>query len=92
MEKKETYREQQETFALALGKRVKALRSERGYSQEKVARLAEISLNGYKNIERGTTDKGKLTNPRAFTLLAVANAFDMHLTELLDFSNTDIAD
>lgn len=78
---------QQEIFSASLGRRVFTLRRARGLSQEAVARRAGISLNGYKNIERGKTDKGVLTNPRAFTLIAVANAFEISVVELLDFAD-----
>ena len=40
----------------ALGKRVRELRKERGYSQEKLAELADIHENHVRRIEGGTAN------------------------------------
>jgi transcriptional regulator with XRE-family HTH domain len=52
----------------ALGKRVRELRQERGYSQEKLAELAGIHENHVRRIEGGTA------NPSYLVLLKLARA------------------
>ena len=52
----------------ALGKRVRDLRHERGYSQEKLAELANIHENHVRRIEGGTA------NPSYLVLFRIARA------------------
>lgn len=60
----------------ALGKRVRELRKERGYSQERLAELADIHENHVRRIEGGTA------NPSYLVLVKLANALGVDTTAL----------
>jgi transcriptional regulator with XRE-family HTH domain len=62
----------------ALGKRIRALRHERGYSQERLAELADIHENHVRRIEGGTA------NPSYVVLMRIARALRVGPSELLD--------
>ncbi len=61
-----------------LAKKVKDLREEKSLSQEKVARLADVSNNTIVNIEAG-----KQKNPTIDTLKKVAQALDVPIEKLI---------
>jgi transcriptional regulator with XRE-family HTH domain len=61
----------------ALGKRVRELRRERGYSQEKLAEHAGIHENHVRRIEGGTA------NPSYIVLVKIAKALGVTASELL---------
>ena len=61
-----------------LAKKVKQLREKLGLSQEKLARLADVSNNTIINIEAGKQD-----NPTIDTLKKVAKALDVSVEELI---------
>ncbi len=61
-----------------LAKKVKQLREKLGLSQEKLARLADISNNTIINIEAGKQD-----NPTIDTLKKVAKALNVSVEELI---------
>ena len=56
----------------------KKLRAEKGYSLEKVARLADLSLNTVVRLESGTNK-----NPTIDTLTKIANALAVSVNDLL---------
>lgn len=58
--------------------RIKKLREKKGLSQEKLARLADVSNNTIVNIE-----SGKQTNPTIETVSKIAKALDVSIEELL---------
>ena len=62
----------------ALGKRIRELRKERGYSQEKLAELADIHENHVRRIEGGTA------NPSYIVLIRIARALRVGPSELLN--------
>jgi transcriptional regulator with XRE-family HTH domain len=62
-----------------LAKTVKRLRGKMGISQEKLARLADVSNNTIINIEAG-----KQNNPTIETLKKVAKALDVKINDLLN--------
>ena len=64
---------------LELGNKIRFERMIRGISQEKLAELANISIRTISDIERGITDI-RYTN-----LLQIAEAFQLTLSQLLDF-------
>ena len=64
---------------LELGNKIRFERMNRGISQEKLAELANISIRTISDIERGITDI-RYTN-----LLQIAEAFQLTLSQLLDF-------
>lgn len=61
----------------ALGKRVRELRQERGYSQEKLAEIANIHENHVRRIEGGTA------NPSYLVLVKLAKALGIAVGELI---------
>lgn len=61
-----------------LAKIVKRLREKQGLSQEKLARLADVSNNTIINIEAG-----KQNNPTIETLKKVAKALDVPVEDLI---------
>ena len=64
---------------LELGIKIRHERMKRKFSQEKLAELADLSIRTISDIERGITDI-RYTN-----LLQIANAFDLTISQLLDF-------
>ena len=64
---------------LELGHKIRLERMKRDISQEQLAELANISTRTISDIERGITDIS-YTN-----LLQISEAFDMNISELLNF-------
>ena len=62
---------------LALGAAVRRSRRERGISQEELAHRSSIDRSYMSSIERGSQ------NPGILSVLRVAHAMDMTLTELM---------
>jgi XRE family transcriptional regulator, regulator of sulfur utilization len=60
----------------ALGKRIRELRKERRYSQEKLAELASIHENHVRRIEGGTA------NPSYLVLIRIAKALGVSVADL----------
>jgi len=58
--------------------KIKQLREKKGLSQEKLARLANVSNNTMVNIE-----SGKQTNPTIETVSKIAKALGVEIEELL---------
>ena len=56
----------------------KKLRAQKGYSLEKVARLADLSLNTVVRLESGTNK-----NPTIDTLSKIAHALEVSVDDLL---------
>ena len=61
-----------------IGSNFKKLRAQKGYSLEKVARLAEISLNTVVRLESGVNK-----NPTIKTLTRIAHALDVNVGDLI---------
>ena len=66
------------TSKSSLAKRIESLRKKQGLSQEKLARLADVSNNTIINIEAGIND-----NPTIETLRKIARAFGVSVEELV---------
>lgn len=64
---------------LELGNKIRLERMKRDISQEKLAEIANLSIRTISDIERGITDI-RYTN-----LLQIAEAFNLSLSELLNF-------
>ena len=64
---------------IELGNKIRLERMKRDISQEKLAEMANVSIRTISDIERGITDI-RYTN-----LLQIAEAFDLTLSELLNF-------
>lgn len=69
----------EETFILNLGIHIRQLREKRGLSQQDLADDCGIPRNQIGRIERGKINTG------IKTLIRIANALDIELTELLGF-------
>ena len=61
-----------------IGSNFKKLRAQKGYSLEKVARLAELSLNTVVRLESGVNK-----NPTIETLTKIAHALDVSVDDLI---------
>ncbi|MBU4000537.1 helix-turn-helix domain-containing protein [Patescibacteria group bacterium] len=61
-----------------LAKRIKELRNKKGLSQEKLARLADVSYNTIVKIESGESK-----NPTIQTMAGIAKALGISLDELI---------
>lgn len=68
-----------------LGTRIARLRVAREFSQESLAQQVGISTNHLQLLESGLSDrkKGTPANPRLSTLVALSEALDVPLAELL---------
>lgn len=64
--------------------KIKMERTKRGWSQDKLSELSEISKNSIGLIERA------VSTPTTKTLAKLANAFDMTVSELTDISKVDL--
>jgi len=63
---------------MSIANNLKKFRAEKGYSLEKVARLADISLNTVVKIEGGTNQ-----NPTIDTLSKIAKALEVKVDDLI---------
>lgn len=61
-----------------IAENLKKLRDKKGYSLEKVARLADLSLNTIVKIENGVN-----TNPTIETLTKIAKALEVGVDDLI---------
>mgnify|MGYP001592551908 CR=1 FL=1 len=61
-----------------LAKRIRELRNKKEFSQEKLARLADISYNTIVKIESGESK-----HPTIQTMVGIAKALDISLDELV---------
>ena len=61
-----------------IAKNIKKLRQEKGISQDRLSKLANLSLNSIVNIEAGDNP-----NPTIETLEKIAKAFEISIDELL---------
>lgn len=62
-----------------LSEKIRELRKEKGYSQEKLARKADVSMRTINIIEAG-----KITNPHVDTVTKIAKGLGIELSELLE--------
>jgi transcriptional regulator with XRE-family HTH domain len=62
-----------------IGSNFKKLRAQKGYSLERVARLAELSLNTVVRLESGVNK-----NPTLDTLKKIAKALDVSIDDIID--------
>lgn len=62
-----------------IGSNIKKIRAEKGYSLEKVARLADLSLNTIVKIESGVNQ-----NPTFETLQKIAKALEVKMDDLIN--------
>jgi transcriptional regulator with XRE-family HTH domain len=67
------------TFLKKIGRNVAKAREAKGYSQDDVAAESDVSRSSIDRIERGVTD------PRAATLLKLAEALSVPVKRFFDF-------
>ena len=67
----------------ALGKKIRLLRHQKGWSQEDVAKKLDISIPAFSKIETGITDIN------LSRLEQIAVLFDMTVVQLLTFSDSE---
>jgi transcriptional regulator with XRE-family HTH domain len=65
----------------SVGKRIKELRVEKGFSQEELANEADIPLSQIGRIERGET------NPTVSTIYVICKALEIKLPDFFNFLN-----
>ena len=63
---------------MSIASNLKKIRAENGYSLEKVARLADLSLNTIVKIENGVNQ-----NPTIDTLSKIAKALEIKVDDLI---------
>ncbi len=63
---------------MSIASSLKKIRAEKGYSLEKVARLADLSLNTIVKIENGVNQ-----NPTIDTLSKIAKALEIKVDDLI---------
>ena len=61
-----------------IGANIKKIRAEKGYSLEKIARLADLSLNTIVKVESGVNQ-----NPTFETLQKIAKALEVKMDDLI---------
>jgi transcriptional regulator with XRE-family HTH domain len=66
-----------------LGKKIRLLRHQKGWSQEDVAKRLDISIPAFSKIETGITDIN------LSRLEQIANLFEMSVVQLLTFNDAD---
>ncbi|QLQ10286.1 MAG: helix-turn-helix transcriptional regulator [Nocardioidaceae bacterium] len=70
-------------FARQLGLNLLRARQRAGLSQERLAHMAGIASYTYQKFEKGEARPGSPMNPRLTTLLALCQALDVSVAELL---------
>ena len=71
-------------ISLKISLKIKMERIKRGWSQEQLGELAGISNTSIGAIERGQSI------PSTLTLAKIANAFEISVSELTDFSKVNL--
>jgi transcriptional regulator with XRE-family HTH domain len=61
-----------------IGKNIRNLRFKKGISQDRLSKLADLSLNTIVKVE-----SGKNSNPTIDTLTRIARAFDVKVDDLI---------
>lgn len=84
MRGKQTYTEDEVSLAKNLAEKVRQLREEKGFTQEKLAFEANLTVPTYQRLEKGFSNNGEPLNPKTFTLLRVCKALGITLSELLE--------
>ena len=62
----------------SIGKNIKRLRKEQGISQDRLSKLADLSLNTIVTVESGANE-----NPTIDTLTKIANALGVSINDLV---------
>lgn len=70
-------------YAAQIASNLRRLRAEAGLSQEDVAYRSGLTRYTYQKYEKGESKPGTPANPTIRTLLAMSQALDVELTEIL---------
>lgn len=71
------------SYGHTLGTRLREIRKIRGYSQEELAEIVEMSRNAISNLERNENNNGKPGDPRLSTVYKLSQALDVPPAALL---------
>ena len=74
-----------ESYSAMLAQRLRLLRAQADLSQESVAHRAGLSAYTYQKFEKGESKPGTPMNPRLYTLISLANVFEIDVADLLRF-------
>ena len=77
-------------YAGELAANLRRLRAEAGLSQEDVAYRSGLTRYTYQKYEKGESKPGTPANPTIRTLLAMSQALDVDLTEILPRDAPDL--
>lgn len=77
-------------FALEVGANIQRRRLELGRSQDRVAFESGISRYTYQKLEKGESRPGTPANPTLQTLIAISQALELELGDLLPESLPDL--
>jgi transcriptional regulator with XRE-family HTH domain len=61
-----------------IGRNIRSLREKRGFSQDRLSKLTDLSLNTIVKVE-----SGRNPNPTIETLLRIASSLDAKINELI---------
>lgn len=78
------------TYAQQLGVNLQRLRLERKLSQERVAYMSGLSRYTYQKYERGESRPGMPANPTISSLLAISQALEVSLADVLPATIPDL--
>lgn len=70
-------------LAMALGDHLRELRNKAGLTQEQAAERAQMTRNHYQVLENARTSHGDSPNPTLKSIINIAEALDVSLTEVL---------
>ena len=73
---------EEKNYIKSLGSRIVSLREQKGLKQKQLSDLLDMDDGSLRRIESGRT------NPTTTTLLLIANALEVSMSELFDFENT----
>lgn len=77
-------------YVKEIGVNIARIRTAKGYSQDRVSADARISRFTYWKLERGESNPKTPANPSLRNMLAVAQALDVELTDLLPPDTPDL--
>jgi transcriptional regulator with XRE-family HTH domain len=77
-------------YARELGLNLHRARESKGISQERLAHKAGISAFTYLKYEKGESRPGTPMNPRLSTLIALCQALDLTMLDVLPLSTPDM--
>lgn len=71
------------SYGHTLGARVREIRKIRGYTQEELAEIVDMSRNAISNLERNENNNGKPGDPRLSTVYKISQALNVPPAALL---------